>query len=367
MGRSVEEILSSKRIMGVYERVKKGPTTLSTLFGFPLGGANEEEVGGRAFFYDTFNQTREVATARAPAAPTALIKPQKVGEVKGVFPRSAESMKLLDEKIHNLRGIGGPIGELDRRGEQYITRQEQYLATRFANLREFHAAAVIRGQYVYVQQGDDLHHDFTGSGISIDFQVPSGNFDQLDMLGAGAIIGASWATASTDIPAHLFSINDAMLELHGRPLEHAVCGSDVWQYVVNNTKVAAQGGTANVVFDRISQDSAGNFTAVLRALPWLQWHLVDHRLKVGTGNTSTKLIELDHIAFLPDPDPSWITYGLGSEMVTEGPNGVRAERFGTHPYAYPDHNPSGWMLNTIANGFPHLYVPSCVTYGDVTP
>ena len=365
MASSVETLLRPNRILGVFERVRKGPTSMSDFLGFGIGGANRTPVGGRTFNYDTFNRTRKIARGRAAGAVSSRIAPQVVGSVQGTFPRVAETIQLLDEKIFNVRPIGGPSGILDRAGEQYITRQEQYLATRFANVIEFQSAAVLRGKYSYVQSGDDLFHDFTG-GTVIDFQSPPGNQDQLDMLGDGDIIDASWSTAATDIPDQLMKINEAMLQLTGLPLEHILTGPSVWGYLISNTKIAAVGGTANVTFERFDIQGNGNFQAKLRALPWLTIHIVSHGLDVGTSEDYTSLIEADHAIFTPSPDPSWITYGEGSEMVTEGPNGVRAERMGIYPYAYPSHDPSGFNMTGIGNGIPHLYVPAAVAYGDTT-
>lgn len=368
-GRSVSDILAPKQILKVVSRVKPALTTLSSLFGFNIGGSNRVQFGGRHFFYDVFNRSRAVAGGRAPGQASDLITPQKVGEVIGVFPRAAETMALTYEDIHNRRRIGGPVNELDSAGERYITRQEMYLGERFANLIEFQTAAMLRGSYVFVQNGDRLHHDFTGSGTTINFRIPSGNLDQLNMLGGGNLIAASWATASTDIPAHLFNINSAMIQLTGYALKHCFCKSDVWQYVLNNTKVAAQGGTSNVVFERIAQDADGNFTAVLRSIPWLQWHIIEHGLEVGTSGTYTDLIEDDHIAFAPDPSPEWCEYLEGSEIVVEGPGvgAAKGEQFGFYPYAYPMHDPAGWNLAAVHNGMPALYVPAAIAYADVTP
>lgn len=367
-GRSVAEILAAKQILKVVSRVKPALTALSTMFGFNIGGSNRIQFGGRQFFYDVFSRTRDVAGARNPGQQSAFIKPQKVGEVLGVFPRAAETIKLLDEDIYNRRRVGGPVSELDSLGESYITRQEMYLAERFANMIEFQTAAMLRGSYSYSQDGDNLYHAFSGGSRTIDFKIPAGNKGGLDMLGGGNLIAASWATSSTDIPAHLMNINEAMQELTGYPLRNIVCKADVWGYVINNTKVAAQGGTANVVFERIQQDENGNFIAVLRALPWIKWHIMGHGLNLGSSNAYTQLIEDDYFFGFPDPSPEWCQYIEGSEIVTEGPGvgAPRGEQFGFYPYAYPMHDPSGWNLTAVFNGIPALYVPQAVVYGNST-
>src|SRR5262249_46346056 len=153
--------------------------------------------------------------------------------------------------------------------ESYITRQEAYLAQRFANLLEFQTAAMLRGSYSFDQDGDELRHGFSGGETTIDFQIPAGNKTQLAMLGGGNILNADWSNTATDIPKHLHNINAAMVQLTGWGLAHVVLTSVAWQYVVNNTKVQAQGGSANVAFESLRRAGPGEFSAVLRALPWI--------------------------------------------------------------------------------------------------
>ena len=203
----------------------------------------------------------------------------------------------------------------------YITRQEVYLAQRFSNLIEFQTAAMFRGSYSYTADGDDLRHGFSGGETTIDFNIPAGNLGQLDMLGDGDMLDADWATASTDIPRHLQEINAAMIQLTGLGLAHVVLTGVGWQYILNNTKVQTQGGSANVVFQSLERASSGEFTAVLRAVPWITFHIVDYGLDIwdGSGEAFTKLIADDHAVFLPEPSPRWAQYLEGSEIVTEGP------------------------------------------------
>ena len=323
---------------------------------------------GRNFSYDIFNITRKVATGRVPAQALSTTKPQGVKNVSAAFPRAAEKIQLLDEELLNRRRIGGPNCGLDQGGEVFLTRQEAYLAQRFANLIEFQTAAMLRGSYSYDNDGDLLRHGFSGGDTTVDFRIPAGNLTQLNMLGGGNILDADWATAATDIPAHLHEINAAMIQLTGFGLAHVILTSVGWQTIVNNTKVQAQGGSGERAFESLQRVSSGEFTATLRALPWLTFHVIDYGLEVwnGTTETFTKLVEDNHAAFLPEPSPRWVQYLEGSEFVTEGPNGSKHERFGFHAYAYPTHDPSGWDLCAVLNGIPALYTPQALAYGLIT-
>lgn len=364
---SLAQLLAPQTIAKAISQLDLPGTSLQTLFGWGLGGTNVDRQSGRHFAYDVFNLTRTVATGRVPAQPLALTRPQAAGTLSGTFPRAAEKIALLDEELLNRRPLGGPDSRLDHHAV-FVTRQEAYLAQRFANLIEFQTAAMLRGRYTYTQDGDALRHGFAGGETVIDFGIPDGNLDQLDMLGSGNLLDADWAVATTDIPAQLHAINAAMIELTGLGLAHVLLTSAGWQYVVNNTRVQQQGGSGGPVLATMQRSSAGEFTATLRGLPWVTFHVIDYGLEIwdGTAERFTRLIEDDHAAFLPEPSPRWVQYLEGSEYVTEGPGGPRHERFGFYAYAVPTHDPSGWELCAVHNGIPALYTPQAVAYGRIT-
>jgi hypothetical protein len=367
MGVSTAQVLAPKTILKAISQLELPGTSLQRLFGWGFGGANVDRQSGRNFSYDVMQATRSIAVGRMPAQSSSRQAPQQVKNVSGTFPRAAEVIPLLDEELLNRRAIGHSSDELDRGGESYITRQEVFLAQRFANLIEFQTAAMLRGQYRYEALGDDLRHSFTGAGTAVNFGIPSSNQGDLDMLGDGPILSALWSNNATDIPQQLHSINAAMVRLTGMGLAHVVLTSVGWKHVLENTKVQEQGGSSQVAWESMKRVGAGEFTAVLRAIPWVTFHIVDYGLSVWTGSAETfeKLIEDDHAAFFPQPSSRWVQFLEGSEIVTEGPGGPRSERFGFYPYSYPTHDPSGWDLCAVFNGLPGLYLPEAIAYGQI--
>lgn len=269
MSVSLAQVLAPHTILKTISQLQLAGTSLSRLLGWGIGGVNVDRQSGRHFSFDIVSHTRKIATARVPAQAASRQKPLKMGHQHGTFPRSAECIPLLDEELLNRRKIGGPDSALDRGGATFITRQELYLAQRFANLVEFQSAAMIRGQYTYSQDGDELRHGFSGGDATVDYKIPAGNKSQLNMLGNGNILDADWAVAATDIPQHLHKINAAMVQLTGMGLAHVVLTSIGWQYIVNNTKVQQQGGSESTVFETMKRVGSGEFSAVLRALPWI--------------------------------------------------------------------------------------------------
>ena len=351
---------------GVVNEIVSEVNVLNTrLQDFFIGGAGARDVGGRNFAWDVFNDTRNVATARAPGVGPARIKRNPVGRVTGVFPRVHESIPLLGEEIHNLRRLGGNPMDLDRGGESYILAQQRYLAQRLANHKEFQYAAMIRGSYFYTQNGDDINVSLTSGQIEVNYRVPAGNKNQLDILGAGNIIGASWATDSTDIPGHLGEIDAAMESLVGLPIRHAWLNSKTMNYILKNTAIKGLAGTANVVFDRFDRAQNNDFEIVLAGWPNITWHVTNGVLAID--GTKFKLLPDDAIMFCPDPDPSWIEHYNGSEPVVEYPGAPMVERFGSYFWAETTTKPAGYELIDVYNGLPALKVPNAILYADVTP
>ncbi len=376
MGYSLNELLAPQVIAERISRIDLPGTSISRLFGWSIANfANPNPTGAvrdwmlRSGQYDIMDVSRRIATARVPGTASNLQKPQKVGEVQFTIPRAAETIPLTYEAMNNRRAQGGPANEIDRNGARYVDEQLGYIAQRFANIIEFQAASLCRGSYTFTQNGDDIEHTFTGGTQTINFQIPASNLSQLNMLGGGNIIDASWATASTDIPGHLININAAFVQLTGQGLEHVLLRGQTWNYILNNDKVKAQAGTSNSPFELINQLSPGEYTARLRALPWITFHIIDYGLELynGSGYAWQHLLEDDHVVFMPTPNPRWVEYIRGMETVIEGPNGPKSDQYGFYSYSYPTHEPAGINLSAVFNGLPSLLRPKAIAYADVTP
>lgn len=376
---SINEILSTKVTTRAISRVAASTSRMLYLFGMNPGGPNERSQGGRRFGYDIFNDARTVATARAPGATSAIARRQAVGRVDGTFPRVAEKLPLLLEELHNYRRIGGSGGDLDKGGVEYVRRQQRYMGQRVANFRLLMMAGMMRGKlYAHrVSNGDDFYYDFTSSSgaYTLDFQIPSGNLSQLNMLGGGNIIGTSWDDPTANIPDDLYQINAAFQELCGSTLEVVCVTSGMWKNIVNNDYVISIAGTANTPFT-ILQREDGNaengmprttFVARLTGLPWVTFYITDEGLNLGvTGSeTYTKFIGENNAWFGPAPNPDYFEMLLGSEPVSEGPNLEATERFGMHSYNVRSYDPASVHLHTLDNAMPALYVPKATAYGTV--
>lgn len=376
---TLQEILSPSVVNRVISRIKVPQSRLQHFFGMHLGGKNNNAIGRRTFSWDIFDKTRSVAQMKSPGSGPATVSPQTVGRVTGTFPRVHEEVRLDLEKLNNIRALGRPAGEIDQGGLNYITRQEEFLAQRFANFREFMVSRMLKGSFDVLQDGDNFYPVDPGAGLfSVDYRMPSGNKNQLNMTSGGNIIDARWDNAGTSIFTHLLKINQAMEQLTGRPLRHIWTDSNVWQYVLTNTQIHDVGGTANTTFSTYETVEergpdglpTNEFVGVLRAIPWLKWHIYDAGLDIATtgGSTSYKRFfdsANGEVSFLPDPGADWVEMVIGSEQVIDSYGSPAVERFGFYAWTFTNIKPASIELIAVDNAIPALYIPKALAFGNV--
>jgi len=370
---SLHELLSAPVVTRVISTIKTPQSRLQGFFGMGAGGNNINPVGGHHAGFDIFDKTRTLAHGRAPGTGPSTISPNVIGHVPVTIYRAHEKMPLLEERIFRTRPLGGQWGDVDNRGQRYITSQEEYLAQRFRNFREFMLSRMLRGGFGLLASGDDWIPVETDAGtFNVDFQVPAASKTKLNLLGAGDIVGTSWATVATaDVIGDCLEINAAFEQLHGRPLRHVWCNSTILQYLLTNTGLKNAGGTANIVFSSWNQEvtrSAEGIPGtgheiVFRALPFLTFHVYDAGLTVN--GTYTKFFDDTHAVFLPDPGADWAEMLEGSEIVAENRLDPGSERYGLAAWTERFTQPAGFELIAVDNAVPALYIPTCVAYGTV--
>lgn len=377
MAVAIPTLLQPAVVNARVDRLRLVNTTMQSHFGMQKGGgAVRQSPMGRRGSFDVFNSTRKLAKPTAPGTPAAMIAPNPVGNVNYIIPRFHPSMHLLAEFLHNQRPIGGPVGQIDTSGQQYVADQETILKQLITNVREFQVAAMCRGSYTMAV--DTPINGFTlaysGGTITVNYQIPSGNLTKLDMLGAGDILATSWDNAAAPIVTDCLQVNAGFIVLTGRGLKDVMLTSTGWGYIGANTQVQTQAGTANTYFDFITRDEASNnFTARIRALPWLTFTVNDNGLDTGSGAESlvtgvdigrfAKFIEDDHAVFMIEQDNVVAQYWECGEPISEFTGQPVVHRVGEYYWVAPTSNPTGYQLFALLNGLPILQVPAGIAYG----
>lgn len=377
MAVAIPQLLNPAIVNERVDRLKVTNNSVQMAWGMQKGGAAvRQSPMGRRGSYDIFNSTRRVAKPSAPMTAASLIEPFPVGNVAFQIPRFHPSMYLGAEVLHNLRPIGGSVGQIDTAGLQYVADQEKLLKQTITNQREFQVAAMQRGSYTLTNttpfQG--MSPAYSGGDITVDYQIPSGNKTKLNMLGAGDILGTSWDNAASPIVTDILEVHAAMIQLTGYGLSEVDMTSVGWSYVGANTQVTSQAGSANTYFDFITRDEASfNFSAKLRAIPWLKININDNGLETGAATAISltsglsaafqKFIEDDHALFTIERGATLAQYWECGEPISEYDGQPQVVRIGEYYWVAPRSNPTGYQLFALHNGLPVLMKPAGIAYG----
>src|SRR5262245_14876904 len=363
-------ILAPSVVTKVISRLTVSGNTMQRFWGFESGGSNVEQLapdGVRQYSYDIFDNVRTLARGRGPATGPATITRNPVGINTVTIARSYEKETDISyEILSNIRSIGSDAGELDRKGMRYLERQGQYLQQRQVNFREFLTWGMMRGIAYFIVSGEDWYASLTPGTVVVDWKIPSGNKGTLDMLGAGAIIDATWGTAATNILGHLDKISSAFQQLVGAPLAWCMTDSTTWNFVLLNDGVTKEAGTANTAFDtfEMSGEKAkdGSLTGlrygVLKARPWIKWYITDAGLTFQSGGAPTfqKFFQNGEISFGIDPVLGYAKMQEGSELVKETPWDTGKYQRGFHSWLREWDEPARVELHSINNLVPELNI-----------
>lgn len=377
---TINQILRPKFLTRVVSQQAATSDWLLNLFGCQPGGPSELNFGhGREGAFQIYNHVRKVGALRAPGTSANRRDPQATGRVPFTYPRMHDSVTMLAETIHNISQIENTAVR-DTAGEQYIARQTRTLSELAVNFRKVMLAGALRGSlYAARDNSGSSYLSFSSAtGASeIKFGMPAGNKGQLDMLGGGDIIDASWATAATDIPGHILSINAAFQQLCGGGLRHIILPSKQWQNVLNNDNVQAYHGTAGPAFQTLTMDqldpSVGNTSlnvqvARLNFCPWVNIWITDEGFDLGApGSESfTKMVGDDDAVFIGcNPQDDTISCYLGSEPIAEYDGGPKTVKTGLASWSAEVSNPTRTELFALDNALVVNHVPSSVAYGTV--
>lgn len=385
------ELLKPSYVRTVLSRIRTPGNVFSRFFGFNIGGGNITPVVGRQYTYDIFDNVRTVAAMRAPGTPAGSVNANPVGNVTVTLARANEKLPLDYEKLLNIRQLGENAGTRDKMGIRYIDQQATQLKRKQENLREVIVGSLFRGgQYGVVNVGDDWipTYDTSNTLYNVDFRIPStnkligGSFAAgLTMGSGGNIITASWATASTDIPAAIDGISVGFQRIVGQPLRHILCPRSVWRNVLQNDKVRQLAGTANKPYEKYEMLNDTNdegfrlgvFSAEIDAIPGVLWHIYDGGLEVHTVATATGGNAAPYVQTLPDNyatfmieyDGMWMRGIEGSEYVKDNVIAPAKEISGFYAWTKERDDPTTVELHTLQNFGIELNTPGGIAVARV--
>lgn len=366
---TLEELFAGRNLTAMVQGIKPGlPLAIPPEFMSPT-----DRVPGHTFEWLEVDGNRDMATIVSQDSPAKRVGLRGYRRKSATMLRSFEAQTFTLNKLRNLLTQDGR-GVRDEMGRAFVTEQTTEFKRRLSNLVQNTAQVMFFTWELHFNEKGELLTSSSGATTSITVSVPAGQKNQLDILGGGAIIGASWATATTDIPGQLESIRQQMLELGGWMITEAYYGKNIAKYIAANdyakTLIQQTPSLATQVF--------ANANRVPTGFMEFNWRYAGHLYYVDAGGTVRRPVGDDEIIFTPAPsDRSWWKLAVGSEMVPSGviPVGADAsamlsnvqEVFGEFSYATLSTNPLSIEQFVGHNFLPLVTATKAVCRADVTP
>ena len=188
---SSRELFSAPVVTKVIKQIATPYDRLQRFFGLTMESNTVEERRGRDFAWDIMNPPRTLAQVRSPISGPASRAPIASSMNFARCPRLHEKVTLLDDMVYNQRQLGQGPDMVDRSGQAYVARQQNMLAQRFKNAREFMVSRLFKGGFGVTVSGQDWSLSEKGGGSNVydvDYKLPASNQDQLNINGDGACI-----------------------------------------------------------------------------------------------------------------------------------------------------------------------------------
>ena len=377
------QLLGATFLTEAVNRLSVRGSFLLNRFGMQPGGPNRQTVRQREGAYPLIRNTREAGTLSAPDEPSTTVNPVRVGMVPYTLARLAEKKVFTYDELHGFMAPGGARitanTPVDEAGEQRVAEEQAHLTRRDVGFRLALLGGMLRGQ-VYVHQSGGVHYlsyTDTGAAFPINYQLPAANTGQLNMVDednvsifGGNIIGASWATTTTDIPADVLQIR-AGFERIGVSAGLMVMNSTTFSATLAVNDVIAEKAGANnqpyqlVPSPPLPDGTPAGFEVVIPGLPPNMRVVVsDETVKVGApGSEAHQLVIPDNYVWI-GPDPL-SPQGRGVFTMAEFPEvagrpGDMTARAMPYSYSVEHHDPARVDMFLLDNCLPLLKQPWAV-------
>lgn len=362
---SLQDILGYANLCGIIESVKPGvPDVLPPAF-----MSTTKKVEGDAGRYTVTQGVRTVSKRVEYGAPAIRVDPTGISVKDVKLVHTFEEIHFNPNTYRLLRAFDSY--EKQQQGKEIVALQMRNFKQRQTNHRISSVLSMLFLTHIYYDADGSLLPTSSGAEIDVDMLVPSGNKAQLNVDGTGDIIGASWATSTTNIPLHLRKLKKAALRLTGYPLKYAYYGVNIPEYMMINDRVK--------YFLARNPDKAakwldsGEIPDGLFGFTWIPAYESFFEDSAGSNQT---FVGDDAIAFSPEisEDSYQLLQGtmgvpttFQPQMDPQNPIGSVQDIEGMFAYGVPTHNPLGATAYAGDTWLPVMKVPGAFFVADVTP
>lgn len=259
-------------------------------------------------------------------------------------------------------------------GREELNEQARQYAQLFRNTEIAIRQLVLAQNILYFSIDGNLLPSSSGAAYTFDFNVAASHKNQLND-GVTTIIGASWATTSTDIPGQILALKKRARRVTGLRLRYGMYTEKIPGYFASNTEVQAYLSRDNNLGMRNHFLNTGELPPGLFGLEWVPVY-EEGFFEDATG-TNQEIWNVDQVVFTPAPDANeWWRMQYGSLYVPRSIN-VSGEgaavldncdiRYGMGGYGAVNLNPIRADMYYFHTFLPALQNPDAIYNADVTP
>jgi hypothetical protein len=326
MGVPIQAILGAKNLISVIQSIKAGLPEQILPSGFL---ASSQKIEGDYGTYRKVEGQRATARLAMYGAPSKLRELKGLSEVPVKLVHTIESSFIKPLAMQNLLKLDDDVKQ--EKGKQEVAREQKDFAQLFQNLRVAAVFSILANGKIWFDANGELLNSSQGAVVTIDYGIPAANQAQLNAMGTGAIISASWATAGTNIAAQINALKEAAVTKTGYPITDVFYGKNVLTYILSNTLLQAYMQHNQKFTDSLRTDGI-----IPDGFLGLRWHpfnwaffarnsanpgaVISNEnilkfLSTATASTATYLPNDDTCVFTPEPEPDWWDMLEGSYLV----------------------------------------------------
>lgn len=274
-------------------------------------GSQRKSISGDRFEFAYRAAQKTPAPANKRGAPARVMQPTGLESKIVVMHRAFNTLNLGVDALHMLRNPESEI--LQQKGREEIRRQHEDFGDAHKVFEALVCAKSFTDGEIHFNSGGQVLESSSGAEYTVDLGVPSSHKTQITGASSsygGAIISASWATASTKILDHLDDLKIAASEINAPMPRHVWVNDSMKRNLRNNTQIKdyITGGGSPERVDRILTGST------IEDLGGYTWHFDSHTYTAADGTTKP-YIPTTKAIITPDLGP-WLRVRDGSELIT---------------------------------------------------
>jgi hypothetical protein len=316
MSQTLEQILGGANLTGVIQQTTTGIPNV-----FPEGFyASRRPVDGDTAEYTRIDGTRQTAHIAAYGSPSQQRELKNIAKVPVKLIHTIESVLHKPNVLTNLLNFAEPTKQ--QLGVAEVTYQTRQFRQLFDNLRVASLTSMLFTGSINFDGNGSLLAGPGGAKISVNYGLPAGNQGQLNVLGAGNILDATWDNAVAGIATQLTNLKKAARRLTGYPLAHAFYGQNVLDYLLGNNKVK----------EMMKFNPAANARTLAGDVPsnlfGLSWHPAYEAFYEDDTGTPQDLVGGDQVLFTPEPSMDWLDWLEGTYPVPSNVGAITPDAIG---------------------------------------